>query len=109
MLYGMRFYHQRCKKYDRGSTPCGKCNLGQHAHCRPRMDNTLCSCTCAKAAEVRGEVEALVLRYEISGELAPSVHEMVRGLGLRKYTLPTHGDKDHEYFDENLVSTTPTR
>jgi hypothetical protein len=39
--------------HTKGDTPCGNCNLNQHKNCRPRLDDTLCSCSCPKATNIR--------------------------------------------------------
>jgi hypothetical protein len=47
------------RKYKRGWTPCGECELGRHSKCRPRCDRKLCSCSCEIATHIR-ERAALV-------------------------------------------------
>lgn len=33
-------------KYVHGTNACRNCQRAQHKKCRPRLDGTLCSCTC---------------------------------------------------------------
>jgi hypothetical protein len=46
-----------------GGTPCNKCSIHRHEQCRPRMDGTLCSCSCTIANHMRDS-------YMIEKELA---------------------------------------
>lgn len=46
--------------YRRGTKPCGMCGAGRHGSCRPRLDGTLCTCSCERAASVRDDVERKV-------------------------------------------------
>jgi hypothetical protein len=41
------------RQANKGIAPCGECNLNRHNCCRPRMDGTLCTCSCARAEAMR--------------------------------------------------------
>ena len=41
------------RQHNKGATPCGECNLNKHNCCRPRLDGTLCTCSCCRAAAIR--------------------------------------------------------
>jgi len=40
-------------KYSRGAAACNHCQLGRHKDCRPKLDNTLCTCNCPAAESYR--------------------------------------------------------
>lgn len=40
-------------RYDQGTNACGNCQHGRHTSCRPRLDGTLCSCSCDTASTMR--------------------------------------------------------
>lgn len=39
--------------YIYGKSACGNCQQGRHTKCRPRLDGTLCSCSCDTANAMR--------------------------------------------------------
>jgi hypothetical protein len=43
----------RKRKHERGAAPCQYCQDGRHYACRPRLDGTLCSCSCFIATGTR--------------------------------------------------------
>ena len=45
------------RTYDRGTAPCGNCNLGRHQICRLRLDGVSCSCSCPLAEVKRAEIK----------------------------------------------------
>jgi hypothetical protein len=47
------------RKHNRGSAPCYRCECGHHNRCRPRLDNTLCTCACPTAEELRQQAALL--------------------------------------------------
>jgi hypothetical protein len=50
------------RKYERGASPCGKCQDFGHYCCRPTLDGTLCTCQCLKACKTRN------LKQELDAE-----------------------------------------
>ena len=48
-------------QHDKGSAPCGECNLNRHNCCRPRLDGTLCTCSCHKAEAKRRLVRPMMI------------------------------------------------
>jgi hypothetical protein len=65
------------KRYDKGKAPCGRCLVGRHECCRPRLDGSLCSCTCIKAEMIRSEVDRRTKRALESGLQVPGLVEMI--------------------------------
>jgi hypothetical protein len=41
------------RQANKGIAPCGECNINRHNCCRPRLDGTLCTCSCARAEAAR--------------------------------------------------------
>ena len=41
------------RQHNKGAAPCGECNLNKHNCCRPRLDGTFCTCSCARAEAIR--------------------------------------------------------
>jgi hypothetical protein len=58
------------RKYERGFRPCGKCQSFRHYGCRPKIDGSLCTCTCPKACETR-EVKATLDAERLAAGLLP--------------------------------------
>jgi len=56
----MKEFFDSRRRFARGKNPCGECGRGQHKSCRPRLDGTLCTCSCEKARLVRSDVERKV-------------------------------------------------
>lgn len=77
----------KTRKYQRGENPCGSCNLNQHKTCRPRLDGTLCSCSCERAAKIRAEVELYQIRAEAQKKPMPPLMDICLELGIRSYRV----------------------
>jgi group I intron endonuclease len=48
---------KRVTKYVRGNNPCYYCQSSNHASCRPKLDGSLCSCSCERAVEKRADTQ----------------------------------------------------
>jgi hypothetical protein len=73
---------QRCEKRQqmKGAAPCGECNLNNHSCCRPRLDNTLCTCWCQKADEARKAVAEMQETALITDKRVVSLAECIQAL-----------------------------
>jgi hypothetical protein len=47
------------RKYQVGENGCDYCRKGSHAKCRPLLDDTFCTCTCARASKYRDDAAKL--------------------------------------------------
>jgi hypothetical protein len=77
--------NQRSKKYEKGDTPCGYCNMGNHKKCRPRLDGALCSCKCPQSKFLSESYEEYLTICEAEGkipstlvEVLPVIHKKVK-------------------------------
>lgn len=66
-------------QYARGTNPCAHCSSSRHKECRPKLDNTLCSCECPKADRMRQAVADMQTNQTIEGAI-PSVEVCVIAL-----------------------------
>lgn len=65
----------RTRKFASGENACGNCQKSRHTNCRPRLDGTLCSCSCKYAEAIRCLHEDSVGAAERKGEDVPTVKE----------------------------------
>ena len=63
--------------YEQGKSPCGACQTYKHKGCRPRLDGSLCSCSCAKAAQNREEYKIFAEYAAIVGDPVPVVCDVL--------------------------------
>jgi len=66
------------RRYKLGDAPCGRCQAGAHLGCRPRLDNSLCSCSCERAAAAQEEFNRKSKAAEQSGLPQPSIAEALQ-------------------------------
>jgi hypothetical protein len=73
------------KQYEPGDNPCGNCNLYHHKKCRPRLDGTLCSCTCPQSRKLFEAYEEYLTVCQAEGkvpstlvEVLPVIHKKVK-------------------------------
>jgi hypothetical protein len=70
--------NQRGKKYELGDNPCGNCRVGgHHKKCRPRLDGTLCSCTCPTSKILRESYEEYLTICEAEGKIPSTLVEVL--------------------------------
>lgn len=62
-------------KYVQGPNACGNCQSNRHRHCRPRLDGTLCSCSCDNAETVRNLYDDSCRIAESKGQQLPTIVE----------------------------------
>lgn len=60
-------------KYVLGDNACGNCQRHRHTICRPRLDGTLCGCSCQTAEMSRNIYEDSCRIAEGSGLPVPTV------------------------------------
>jgi len=63
------------RKYQPGFNACASCQRGNHSYCRPRLDGTLCSCSCETADNNRFTHEIHCDAAKQKGHKKPSVSE----------------------------------
>lgn len=63
------------RRYYRGTSPCGHCQAGAHESCRPRLDGTLCSCSCERAQVARAEFERKAAAAAVAGNPEPTIKQ----------------------------------
>lgn len=79
---------QKRTKYLPGDNCCGNCQASNHKRCRPRLDGTLCSCSCDHAetnrsihnGECRQAVEKNLPEPTIRESLSPFYPRITGGL-----------------------------
>jgi hypothetical protein len=69
------------RKYVLGKNPCGPCSVDRnHENCRPRLDLTLCSCSCPQADSIRGQYFILAQERGVTEHSNSLVLEAVKEL-----------------------------
>jgi hypothetical protein len=71
------------RQANKGIAPCGECNINRHNCCRPRLDGTLCTCSCPRAEATRRRMGLNVGDGPLRRQPGP-----VRG-GFRREAVPS--------------------
>jgi hypothetical protein len=59
--------------YSLGETPCGNCQSYSHERCRPKLDATLCSCSCERARIAHDQFDRKAAAAASAGAPIPTV------------------------------------
>jgi hypothetical protein len=82
--YGVKFNNKNVRQYFMGRTPCSNCQSSKHERCRPKLDGTLCTCTCSQAELTRIHVRWYMQEKEISEQTKLVVKQALKLIG-KKY------------------------
>jgi hypothetical protein len=63
------------RRYSLGETPCGNCQSAAHERCRPRLDGTLCTCSCERARIASAQFQRWSDAAQSAGSPQPTVAE----------------------------------
>lgn len=68
------------RKYKTDETCCAYCQTWDHHKCRPKLNGTLCSCTCPVATEMREHHAYKTAQAIKEGKPAPNIIETLKEL-----------------------------
>jgi len=63
------------RRYTLGENPCGNCQSAAHDRCRPRLDGTLCTCTCERSQIAAAQFKRVSETAQSAGSPQPTVAE----------------------------------
>ncbi len=66
------------RKYTIGDNACSYCQQGNHRNCRPKLDGTLCSCSCHFATAIREDYALRVEEAHDTNTPVPSAERVVQ-------------------------------
>ncbi len=87
MNLGQQF---NASKYKLGNNPCYQCQKSRHKKCRPRRDNTLCSCNCERATWMREEIQCAISILLERGETVPDLRTIINQFVDKSYRMRLH-------------------